>query len=136
MRYELYECLRKSVDHTEDCYIFIKEMDDLNALIDFKVECPPSRLGYVYIDNETPYPINYYLLGMDQMPTLEEHYAIILKCKTAKQISKLGNIDTDADDCYDKFDIAVLNAERETRMYFDRLEELKMRSKEWFFILH
>lgn len=81
MRYELYE---KIIDKEHDVYFYIVESNSLEIILTYMENFPQDRYSkYVIIDNNTPYPVNYFQLGLNQPPSPKQHYNIIYECKLA-----------------------------------------------------
>lgn len=123
MRYELYQKFLE--DNSSYPYLYVTSSDYwgiiLNYLEDFPV-CKYSK--YVIIDNETPNPVNYFQLGLESLPSTEEHYNIIHECKIAKEYYNHIKFDENNEIVFNKGDFKSISeaifksAKYQTELYF------------------
>lgn len=122
MRYELYT---KVNAYDQYAYLYNISSNNMSIIINFMKLYPLSKYSkYIIIDNNTPNPVNHYQLGLENPPSLEEHYQIIYECKLAKgyynhiKFKEFGDVPYE-EDTEIPFEAIFDSAKYQTEMYFE-----------------
>ena len=123
MRYELYT---KVTANDQYAYLYVTASDFFETILIYLEDFPVEKHSkYIIIDNDTPNPVNYYQLGLENPPSLEEHQQIVYECKIAKEYRKRIKFE-EFDDCYDEnepafpFENIFASAKYQTERYFEK----------------
>lgn len=114
MQYELY-----SKDFLNIGYSYHLSTNDMDMVL-YYISKDKMNKNFIVIDNYDIMPINFSLLGFEQMPILQEHRKIILECKFSKHVDCCIEQGMPIEEINDK---AINFAEKETDFYFKRIYE-------------